>query len=167
VSAAPAPVIRSKRRACPLRAAWRALVTPKSRRRPSGGGTALLRGSHRQVARYLFDRGAGGATGDAESDRLHMHLRYLVRSALRRDGRDGVSQTVGDAGDVLIMHPLLVHAVSDALSVSFERDARGCWHAVRHGIRVSFNLSVHWVDRPMRVPAPTSPLEQARDCCAI
>ena len=100
-----------------------------------------------------------------------MHLRYLVRAGLRRGGRDGVAQAAGDAGDVLVMHPLLAHAVSDALAVSFERDAAGGWHAVRHGIRVSFNLTTHWAERPLAAPAPTS-LEQAaaiaprlpRDC---
>ena len=94
--------------------------------------------------------------------------------------KDQIVETTGEQGDLLVMHPLLVHAPSDALRCTLmEKEVRaataisttttslhlhlhlhlrlhspplplpqgGGMTAVRHGIRVSFNMSVKWTVR--------------------
>jgi hypothetical protein len=80
---------------------------------PGGGGTAVRPGSHREIARFLM-------TAEPEG---------IGYPALRRfcDELKGYPpvEIVGDAGDVLWMHPHLVHArgpnVQDAIRVAANR----------------------------------------------
>lgn len=76
-----------------------------------------------------------------------------------QEGVGAVVEATGAAGDVLIMHPLLVHAVNDARRVTFHlagdpTNPNGAqqWKAVQHGIRVTFNLSTNWVRQPLTIP---------------
>lgn len=98
--------------------------------RPGGGGTLVVTGSHRLVGRY----GSGRAL-DAQgrvmkgSDRLYEECRYLRDLATAGDHTerrrrfmeqetevDGVGLRVveltGSPGDVILIHPWLVHAVA-------------------------------------------------------
>ena len=86
------------------------LVTPIAQ---GGGGTALAVGSHLEVARALNAR-------DLRVDQL----------ASRLARRCDVAYATGDEGDVLVMHPFLVHSASRAM--------RG------QPVRVSFNLATRW-----------------------
>lgn len=146
------------------------LVTPIAR---GGGGTALIAGSHRTVAGWLHGsaaRGAGRHGGGV--DRVQLYIDHLiVPSAIAAHGegrgvadaadllpggawagataaggapRPVVVEATGAAGDVLLMHPLLVHSTSMARRLTFSRSPAGVWSATRHGIRVTFNLSTAW-----------------------
>ena len=64
-----------------------------------------------------------------------------------------VVEATGAAGDVLVMHPLLVHASSPASRTTLAQSEDGRWACVKHGIRVTFNLSTLWRQPPLRVPA--------------
>ncbi len=64
------------------------------------GGTAVVRGSHRAVAQLLADAEPAGLT----SEKL---LRRLPRLQTSR-----VVELTGQAGDVVILHPFLVHGSS-------------------------------------------------------
>lgn len=110
------------------------LVTPI---RPGGGGTALIPGSHRQVGRWLHDVDDEAVA----SAQLRGCLSGIVRTALGRE--HGIIEATGDAGDVLVLHPLTVHAASSA-------HARTAVDGVpfAHGIRVTFNLSTNWASPP-------------------
>jgi len=74
-----------------------------------------------------------------------------------------VVEATGNAGDVLVMHPLLIHAVNDARRVTFhvssDPQMGPRWTAVQHGIRVSFNLAVHWSRLPLKEPDKAPHLE--------
>ena len=85
------------------------MVTPIA---AGGGGTALLKGSHHHVARWLHDNGEWGVGN-------HRRVRSIVQRAIEEDGLSAVVEATGAAGDVLIMHPLLIHAVNDARRVTF------------------------------------------------
>ena len=50
------------------------------------------------------------------------------------------------AGDILLMHPLLIHSASDAHRSTCTPD--GKW--VRHGLRITFNLATKWRRPPLR-----------------
>ena len=101
--------------------------------RPGGGGTALLRGSHRRVAALLHNGG-------------RVRPSTLVRSEIEHRGAaDAVVEATGRAGDVLMMHPLLVHAPSSAHRTTLHQ---GAW--VRHGLRITFNLATQWARPPLR-----------------
>ena len=124
------------------------MVTPIA---PGGGGTALLKGSHTTVARWLHDAGEWGVGN-------HRRIRTIVERAVAERGLSAVVEATGEAGDVLLMHPLLVHAVNDARRVTFKQQPSGAgepprWTAVQHGIRVTFNLSTHWKEQPLVLPA--------------
>ena len=117
------------------------MVTPIS---AGGGGTVLLRGSHKSVARWLHDSGEWGVGN-------HRRIQTIVQRAMETNGMGACVEATGDAGDVLVMHPLLVHAVNDARRVTFHLSsdlsldgASARWTAVQHGIRVTFNLSTNW-----------------------
>ena len=69
--------------------------------RPGGGGTALLRGSHRTVAAMLHDG-------------TRVRPAALAQAELRAHGAGAAVEATGRAGDLLVMHPLLVHAPSAA-----------------------------------------------------
>ena len=111
--------------------------------RSGGGGTALLRGSHRRVARLLHDsRILEYRLGEAVGAAINC---CIVAPTLARALPGSVVEASGSAGDVLLMHPLLVHAASDAM--------RSTCHAgslVRHGLRVTFNLSTCCTRPPLR-----------------
>ena len=49
------------------------------------------------------------------------------------------------AGDLLLMHPLLVHAPSAAHRATLQGGVR-----VAHGLRVTFNLATRWSRPPLR-----------------
>ena len=66
-----------------------------------GGGTVLLRGSHHTVARWLHDQGEWGVGN-------HRRINSIVQSAMENEGLESAVEAVGNAGDVLVMHPLLV-----------------------------------------------------------
>ena len=122
------------------------MVTPIA---AGGGGTALLKGSHHAVARWLHDFGEWGVGN-------HRRIRTIVEKGIEREGISAVVEATGAAGDVLLMHPLLIHAVNDARRVTFhlssEPGAAARWTAVQHGIRVTFNLSTHWARMPLIIP---------------
>ena len=101
--------------------------------RHGGGGTALLRGSHQRVAALL--REGKGVRPTA-----------LARSELRLHGMSAAVEATGSAGDVLLMHPLLVHSPSSAHRTT--RAAGGGW--VRHGLRITFNLATQWKRTPLQ-----------------
>lgn len=105
------------------------LVTPI---RPGGGGTALIPRSHVEVARWLCEV-------DDEAVAASRLPGCLCGIASRALGRGGVVEATGDAGDVLVLHPFMVHAASRA----HERtEVDGA--PFGHGIRVTFNLSTNW-----------------------
>lgn len=122
------------------------MVTPIA---AGGGGTALLQGSHKTVARWLHDNGEWGVGN-------HRRVRTIVEQALEARGLSAIVEATGAAGDVLLMHPLLIHAVNDARRVTFHLSEEGSgqprWKAVHHGIRVTFNLSTHWTRQPLTIP---------------
>ena len=67
---------------------------------PGGGGTAMLLGSHRDVARILADAEPEGLAYETLLERLpHPDLSKLV-------------EATGAAGDVVLMHPFTIHAVN-------------------------------------------------------
>ena len=51
---------------------------------------------------------------------------------------------------LLVMHPLLVHASSPASRTTLAQSEDGRWACVKHGIRVTFNLSTLWRQPPLR-----------------
>ena len=122
------------------------MVTPIA---AGGGGTVLLKGSHHAVACWLHDSGEWGVGN-------HRRIRSIVEQALTGCGLGAVVEATGAAGDLLIMHPLLIHAVNDARRITFHLCPEGGhaprWTAVHHGIRVTFNLSTHWTRPPLAIP---------------
>ena len=110
--------------------------------RPGGGGTALLRGSHLRVAAMLRDGRSVRPT-------------TIAKAHLRAGGASDVVEATGAAGDVLLIHPLLIHAPSRAHKATRARD--GSW--IRHGLRITFNLATQWRRRPLRAST-----EDARTC---
>lgn len=105
---------------------------------PADGGATLVRpGSHRAVARYLHAAGSSGVN--------YPQLRSFAEAL---QGHEAVA-VPGRAGDVLLMHPHLVHARS---------------MNVRPGPRIAANREFH-LRAPMQVHHPGaggfSPVEQA------
>ncbi|CAM9137031.1 unnamed protein product [Ectocarpus sp. 6 AP-2014] len=89
--------------------------------RKHGGGTAVLRGSHKKVAKILWNRaGTTGLTGP--------ELSSAAREALLPTADDDVVETNGDAGDVLLTHPLLLHSRSTNLAPIEESGVRFMCH---------------------------------------
>lgn len=72
---------------------------------PEGGGTAVLNGSHKYIARLLVEGSFQGCSS------------AMVASCMTADGIDidRVMEITGQAGDVFFMHPLLLHARSTNL----------------------------------------------------
>lgn len=99
--------------------------------RPGGGGTALLRGSHRRVAALLREAKTVRPT-------------TMAKTELRTRGARAVVEATGSAGDVLLMHPLLIHSASNAHRAT--KTADGTW--TRHGLRITFNLATQWRHGP-------------------
>lgn len=96
--------------------------------RGGGGGTALLSGSHREIGAALA--AAGGSAVDWE--RLHAYLEGYLKPAILRRDPDAIVEAMGEPGDVLVLHPYLYHAASDATKDS--------------GVRVTFNLALKHTD---------------------
>lgn len=71
---------------------------------PGDGGTALCVGSHKKVAKLLWDAGSEGLEGGKVS---HLAQRFLD------DGE--IVEVNGRAGDVMLMHPFTLHARSKNL----------------------------------------------------
>ena len=65
-----------------------------------------------QVARWLHDNGEWGVGN-------HRRVRSIVQKAIEEQGLSSCVEATGSAGDVLVMHPLLIHAVNDARRVTF------------------------------------------------
>ncbi|QHT60914.1 phytanoyl-CoA dioxygenase family protein [Paenibacillus lycopersici] len=104
---------------------------------PQGGGTLVVEGSHRPVARHLAQFPDGVSLGDGIRG-LHAGHPYFARltgnagapmtpeernayfleqAYIDEDGtRLRVVETTGEAGDVILCHPFLVHAASPNLS---------------------------------------------------
>ena len=98
---------------------------------PRGGGTLVAEGSHKIVARFLHQYPSGlelgeaipdcvrdhawlaeltGAKPSADGDRIH---RFMDSSFVDNKGTQlRVVETTGEAGDVILCHPLLFHAAS-------------------------------------------------------
>jgi hypothetical protein len=68
---------------------------------PGGGGTAVRVGSHRYMARIF---------AEAEPDGLTLH-ELILRAAAATEHLP-VVEVNGQAGDIILMHPLTVHATS-------------------------------------------------------
>lgn len=100
---------------------------------PRGGGTLVVEGSHRPVARYLARHPEGVALGDGIREFFHEHpyfsnlaghtgepmtpeervAAFMDRDYADEDGsRLRVVETTGEAGDVILCHPFLIHAAS-------------------------------------------------------
>ena len=60
-----------------------------------GGGTALLRGSHHAVARWLHDSGEWGVGN-------HRRVRSIVQKAIEAEGLGSIVEATGTAGDILV-----------------------------------------------------------------
>jgi hypothetical protein len=101
--------------------------------RSGGGGTALLRGSHRRVAALLREGKSVRPT-------------VLARSELREHGASAVVEATGCAGDILLLHPLLVHSASSAHRATYNPDGG----MTRHGLRITFNLATQWKRKPLQ-----------------
>jgi hypothetical protein len=74
-----------------------------------GGGTALLKGSHRDVARIIHEMEPRGKKGGTIS--------RLCRGAVNFNDEDNIVEVNGEAGDVLLAHPFLLHARSKNLAM--------------------------------------------------
>lgn len=71
----------------------------------NGGGTALAPGSHRTVADILLQAGNRGLFGPELSK----------KAAQNHDTKENVVEITGQAGDVVLCHPFLLHARSKNL----------------------------------------------------
>ena len=100
------------------------LVTPIEE---GGGGTALAIGSHKHVAQMLSQI----ENGEVNNVKVTQLASFLAKTC-------EIAEATGDEGDVLVMHPFLVHSASRAM--------RG------HPVRISFNLATKW----------TAPVEKVR-----
>ncbi|MDA0991832.1 MAG: phytanoyl-CoA dioxygenase family protein, partial [Verrucomicrobia bacterium] len=72
---------------------------------PHGGGTAVIPGSHKMVSRLLRDAGPDGMSCQAIGAAARLQAAGLP-----------VTEITGSAGDVLFMHPHLLHGSSKNLS---------------------------------------------------
>jgi len=74
---------------------------------PCDGGTVLKPGSHRKVAQLLLEAGETGVDGG--------YLSRLARAKLCKDDEDDFVEVNGNEGDVMLVHPFLLHARSKNL----------------------------------------------------
>ncbi|CAM5764655.1 hypothetical protein LMIY3S_01220 [Labrys miyagiensis] len=77
------------------------LITDSKR---DGASTLVAAGSHRVVARLLASTN--------EPVRRHDMVAFCEGYIARKEGKESIVQLVGEAGDVVVMHPLLMHAAS-------------------------------------------------------
>ncbi|KAE8908434.1 hypothetical protein PF005_g13291 [Phytophthora fragariae] len=107
---------------------------------PGEGGTALSVGSHKWVARLLEKNEPRGMKGGAVS--------YQARQFRRRE----VVEVNGKAGDVVLVHPFLLHARSKNLGQKGVESVR---------IMCNPNVRLHHKMRLDRADGAYSPVEQA------
>lgn len=86
---------------------------------PGGGGTALLPGSHKLINDWILS---------PKKKDIFDKINHIVKQNKKK-----IIETNGKAGDILLLHPHLVHTASNAL--------------VNQPIRVTFNLDTQIVDR--------------------
>ena len=100
---------------------------------PGDGGTALAEGSHEVTARVLAEaRPAGLSSKDLDR-------------RMAAEPRPNVVEANGEAGDVVVLHPFMVHAVSSNV-----------------GTRVRFITNPCMAGTgPLRIEAPEAPVERA------
>ncbi len=88
------------------------MLTPSRRH---GGATVVRRGSHLAIAAALHRAGKPGLS--------YVQMRELAQSLDHHD----VVEVQGDTGDVLLMHPHLVHARSPNCSAAYRLAANRCF----------------------------------------
>jgi hypothetical protein len=82
-----------------------------------GGGTAVAEESHRNAIQLLSKRGCNGIT-----------KKEITKELLSRHIKFNVTELTGSAGDVFILHPLLLHARSSNLGPYDETGVRFMCH---------------------------------------
>lgn len=82
---------------------------------PEGAGTAVREGSHRVVARILADHEPDGLE--------HVHLRELANLA---SGHLPIREITARAGDVVVLHPHLLHGSSRHLGPAIRAVGNRC-----------------------------------------
>ena len=92
---------------------------------PGGGNTLVLRNSHFLIASFLHNNGSRGVS----QRRLIEYASFLVQTA---QFSDFVEVAPAEAGDLLIMHPFVVHTSSRS-------EVGKPW-------RVSFNMGTKWAN---------------------
>ena len=107
---------------------------------PGEGGTALSVGSHKRVARLLAKNEPRGMKGGAVS--------YQARQFERRQ----IVEVNGKAGDVMLVHPFLLHARSKNLGQKGVESVR---------IMCNPNVRLHRKMNLSRADGGYSPIEQA------
>uniref|UniRef100_A0AAV1VE97 Phytanoyl-CoA dioxygenase n=1 Tax=Peronospora matthiolae TaxID=2874970 RepID=A0AAV1VE97_9STRA len=107
---------------------------------PGEGGTALSVGSHKRVARLLAKNEPRGMKGGAVS--------YQARQFERRQ----IVEVNGKAGDVMLVHPFLLHARSKNLGQKGVKSVR---------IMCNPNVQLHRKMNLSRADGCYSPVEQA------
>ena len=113
------------------------------------GGTALATGSHLAVAKILFEH-AGGVRGGRLSE--------LARARLPWRGYARVAEACGEAGDVVLCHPMLLHARSTNLQ---RPDAAGVRFVCNPCIRMKEDFRLDDGASGGATPYQFSPVERA------
>jgi phytanoyl-CoA dioxygenase PhyH len=68
---------------------------------PGDGGTPMLRGSHLDVGRVVADAGRSGVTWT--------QVKLKLAANLLNPGESQIAHVTGEAGDVALLHPFLIH----------------------------------------------------------
>lgn len=98
----------------------------------NGGGTAVAEGSHLVGANILMNSGLNGMTGS-----------QLTDAVIQSGHNFNVVELTGSAGDVVLLHPLLLHARSTNLSPMVDEGVRFMAHpSVALREHLSFGPSV-------------------------
>lgn len=100
---------------------------------PDDGGTAIFEGSHRLTARILADAEPAGLSSHDLSQRVKAAVDVAP------------IEVTGEAGDVIMMHPFMLHGRSTNLGPKVRFITNPC-------------ISLH---EPMRLDPPQSPVERA------
>ena len=82
-----------------------------------GGGTAIAEGSHLIASKLLIQAGNEG-----------MSSKDLTKAVLQEKADFNIIELTGKAGDVILLHPLLLHARSTNLNVVSEHGVRFMCH---------------------------------------
>ena len=91
----------------------------------SGGNTILIPGSHLSIMHHLKEANEGIS--------YHNLIKLSWKIANLANPSDKVVAAPCDAGDILVMHPFLVHAASG--------------NCVGNHVRVSFNMGTRWIEK--------------------